>query len=145
MKILNGEESAEFLENITYLEKQATEKGIDLTVSNIYEFENRGEIDFGGGERNDAKIEKIEPELRDPEDEYGWWELDPGTYLLEHNERLIQKKICFLQPLPRINKNSATIPSGFVSELDLVPIHVGSKGIAIKENSRVTKLLIIEE
>lgn len=144
MKILSGKESSDSLKDIVYLKTQTSEQGIDLTVSKIYEIKNRGEIDFGGEERKDAEIEEIEPKIRNPEDDYGWWELNHGTYLIEYNEKISREEICFLQPLKRLTRNSATIPSRFVSELGLDPLYVGEEGIAIKENSRVCRLLIVK-
>lgn len=144
MKFLNGKEISEYLKDIVYLDTQRSARGLDLTAKNIYKAENRGEIDFGGGERNDAELTKIEPNPRDPEDDYGWWELEEGTYLLEFNESSENVETAFLQPLHRLTRNSATHPSGFVEELKLVPLRVGEKGISIKESSRTSKLMIFE-
>lgn len=145
MKILSGKETAELLKNMTYLDTQLAEQGVDLTVGGIYQLRGRGKIDFGGSERKDANISKIEPTLRNPDDDYGWWKLESGTYLLEYNETLKTEKLSFIQPLPRLTRNSAFHPVLFARELGLVPLHVGEKGIAIKENSRVSRILVIEE
>ena len=145
MRFLNGKEAADFLKDVIYLDKQASQNGFDLTVKKIYEFKNRGEIDFGGGERLDSEIKEIEPELRDPDDDYGWWELEPKTYLIEYNEALKEDKPAILQPLPRLTRNSVGHPTIFVEEIDKVPLFVGENGIAIKENARVSRLLFIED
>ncbi len=142
MRFLNGEETAEFLDNIIYLDTQAQEAGLDLTVNKVYEIEGRGELDFGGDERTDAEIKEIKPELRDPKDDYGWWELEQDTYLIEYNEELNQEKSAILQPLPRLTRNSSTHPTLILEKLGKVPLFVEGNGIAIKENSRVSRLLI---
>lgn len=144
MRILSGEETAEFLEDIVYLDTQIANNGIDLTATKVYDSKESGEIDFGGSERKDGKLSEIEPELRDSEDDYGWWELEPGMYLLEYNESLKEGKMSFLQPLPRLTRNSATHPAKFVNKLELVPLAVSGNGIKIKENSRVSRILIFE-
>lgn len=142
MEILSGKETADFLDNIVYLDTQLSEFGIDLTVDNIYKIEGSGEIDFGGDERKDADISEMEPSLRDSDDDYGWWELEPGTYLIEHNEDLSEEKVCIIQPLQRITRNSTTHPTKLTTELGKIPLHVGGKGIEIKENSRVSRIII---
>lgn len=144
MNILPSKKTAEFLETLTYLDTQLADIGIDLTVGSIYEIENKGEIDFGGDERKDAEISKIEPELRDPNDDYGWWELEPKTYFLEYNENLKKERLSILQPLNRLTRNSATHPTMLITDLKLVPLFVGGEGIAIKENSRISRIFILE-
>lgn len=145
MEFLPGEEVAELLDNITHAETQIAEKGMDLTVSEIYKVVDRGEIDFGGGERKDAKIKKVEISLRNPDDTYGWWNLESGKYLIKYNESLKEEKNALLQPLPRLTRNSATHPTKIVTELEKVLLSVGGKGITIKENSRVSRLIVIED
>lgn len=145
MEILSGKETAEFLEDVIHLETQSADKGVDLTVAKIYELQCCGEIDFGGSEREDADISEIEPTLRSSEDDYGWWELKPGTYLLEYNESFKTEKESLLQPLPRLTRNSATHPTELTTKLEPVPLYVGGEGIAIKENSRVSRMMIFEE
>lgn len=145
MDVLSGEETADFLEGIVHLDTQTADFGLDLTVSKFYKTTGRGELDFGGSERGDAEFSEIKSVLRNSDDDYGWWDLEPGSYLMEYNERLCQEKLAFLQPLPRLTRNSAVHPTTFVSELDLVPLFVSGKGISIKENSRVSRFLIFEK
>lgn len=144
MKILEGKKTTNHLENIVYADTQISEQGIDLTVSKIYEIKGKGEIDFGGSERKDADIMEIEPELRNSDDDYGWWELDPGTYLIKYNEELTTNELTCIQPLSRLTRNSSTHPTLIVSELGLMPLQVEGRGISIKENSRVSRLFIIK-
>lgn len=145
MEILSGKETADFLENIVYLDTQLAENGIDLTIDKIYKIEGRGEIDFGGDEREDATISKIEPSPRNPDDDYGWWELEPGTYMIEYNESLSEEKICIIQPLERLTRNSTTHPTKLKTELNKIPLHVGGEGISIKENSRASRIMVLEK
>lgn len=144
MKILSGKEAADYLEDLIHPDTQISENGVDLTVKSIYELRGCGSIDFGGSERKDADVSEIEPEFRNPDDDYGWWRLEAGTYLIEYNEELECNKISFLQPLRRLNRNGSSHPSKFVDNLELVPLFVVADGIGIKENSRISRLLIFE-
>ena len=145
LKLLSGEKSIDFLKEIIYSDTQVAEDGVDLTVDKIYKIEEKGEIDFGGGERKDAEISEIKPTLRDEDDDYGWWDLDSGTYLLEFNEKLNENKNCIIQPLERLYRNSATHPTIVSKEIIKIPIKVDEPGISIKENSRVSRLIILED
>ncbi len=139
-----GNKIEKILDGIIHSETQISENSMDLTVSKIYKPRSKGRVDFGGGEREDAKTKEIKPVIKDPENDYGWWDLKPGDYLLKYNESLRNNKLCFIEPLPRITKNFATHPSYFTKNLGPMLLHVGSKGISIKENSRVSKVLVFE-
>ena len=145
LKLLSGEKSIDFLKEIIYSDTQVAEEGVDLTVDKIYKIEEKGEIDFGGGERKDAELSEIKPALRNEDDDYGWWDLDSGTYLLEYNEELEDEKNCIIQPLERLYRNSTTHPTIASKKITKIPINVGKPGISIKENSRVSKLVILED
>jgi len=145
MKILSGEETVEFLDNVIHADTQVEEKGVDLTVNGIYRTVTQGEIDFGGGERKDGKIVEIEPSKRNPDDDYGWWTLKPGTYLIDYNERLKGEETALLQPLERLTRNQTTHPTKIVSKLGKTLLSVGGKGIAIKENSRVSRINLLSD
>lgn len=145
MEIIEGSSAKEFLSNIIHEDTQVNEKSIDLTASEVYRIKNQGEIDFGGGERKDSEISKIEPVFRSKDDDYGWWELEPGRYLIKHNEDLKDSKNAIVQPHPRLIRNSADHPTIITDELDLMPLQVNGHGIAIKENSRVSKLVILSD
>lgn len=145
MNLLSGEKVAEFLDDIIYKDTQVAENGFDLTINKIYKTKNKGELDFGGGERKDAQLSEIKPSLRNPDDDYGWWELKPGTYLIEYNESLEKEKVSILQSLERLTRNASAHPTKLVKGIGLMPLQVGGKGIAIKENSRVSRILIPEK
>jgi len=67
---------------------QVHEHGIDLTVGAIYEVAAPGRIDFGGDELAEADLEPVPTEQESPHDEYGWWHLEGGQYVIQHNEFL---------------------------------------------------------
>ncbi|QKY19428.1 dCTP deaminase [Halolamina sp. CBA1230] len=113
--------------------------GLDLTVAEVHEISEPGRVDFGGGELEPAETEPHERVWRNEEDDYQWWQLDPGTYLLEYNESLSGEAV--LQPRTEILERGGSHPTLRVSELPRVPLTVGGAGLYLKENARVSTLL----
>lgn len=113
--------------------------GVDLTVADVYEVADPGRIDFGGGELEDADLEPHDRVWRDPDDDYQWWHLEAGTYLLEYNESLSGE--AHLQPRVDLLERGGSHPSLRVAELPAVPVTVGGAGLRLKENARVSALL----
>lgn len=113
--------------------------GIDLTVTEIYEVEAPGRVDFGGGELDPAELTPHDRVLRDEDDDYGWWQLDADTYIVEYNESLSGRAL--LQPRTEVLARGATHPTLRVTTLPRVPLTVGGAGLRIKENARVSALL----
>ena len=114
--------------------------GLDLTVASVHEPTRSGQVDFGGGELAPAETSELDPEKRDPDDDYGWWDLDAGVYLLEHNERLDAEEPVTLGPRVELVERGASHPTLRVTELPRVPLVVPDPGIDIKENARVSTL-----
>jgi hypothetical protein len=128
------------VEGIVHAPTQVREDGgIDLTVAEIYEIRAPGRVDFGGGELKPAEREPHPRVWRNEDDDYQWWHLDPGTYLIEHNESLSGTAV--LQPRTAIVDRGGTHPTLRVEELPTVPLTVGGAGLRIKENARVSTLL----
>ncbi|MFC4437330.1 MULTISPECIES: dCTP deaminase/dUTPase family protein [Natrialbaceae] len=136
---------AEYVDNLVYEPVQVHEHGIDLTVSAIYEVAAPGSIDFGGDELEDADLEPVSTELRDPDDEYGWWELEGGQYVFQHNEFLTDlEEPLLLQPTNELLARGGSHPTVQVaSHLPLMPLTVTGSGLEIKENARVSTLVPI--
>ncbi|MEF8977099.1 MAG: dCTP deaminase, partial [Halapricum sp.] len=78
----------QFVEDIVHEPTQTEDRGLDLTVAEVYEIETPGRVDFGGGELEAAERQPHERTLRNPDDDYEWWHLDAGQYLIEYNETL---------------------------------------------------------
>ena len=131
-----------YVDNLVYEPVQVHEHGIDLTVSAIYEVAAPGRIDFGGDELEDADLEPVPTELRDPDDEYGWWELDGGQYVFQHNEFLTDlEEPLLLQPTNELLARGGSHPTVQVaSHLPLMPLTVAGAGLEIKENARISTL-----
>ncbi len=141
---LSGEELVGHCEDLIHAETQKSDFGLDLTVRKISRVETVGALDFGGSEERQPDLSLVKPTKRSSDDEYGWWDLEAGTYIIHYNESLhLDNEIGFVLPLPRLVRAGAShLPVVFRSELVVTPIlHVGSSGLEIKENARTSQLL----
>ena len=148
MKLVTGEKILQFVTNLISEKKQLYNDRVNLTVKSIYEITSKGQIDFGGSEFNLGSRKELIPEKENPEDNYGWWDLPQGDYLVLFNEKidLPENYIGFLQPLERIIVNGTTHESMFIlANLDKVEVNlrVGKSGLKIKQNSRISNLIIL--
>jgi len=148
MKILEGSQILQLLANLVYVKKQVHSASVDLTVKSIANMSLGGSLDFGGSEFKPGDREVIEPEKSDPSEKYGWWSLDEGDYFVEYNEELSLPSGCIaiIQPHERIIESGTTHASRFVTESDdrlVSMIHVGRGGIHIKENARISNLIVM--
>src|SRR5699024_12299105 len=76
------------LYHYTTLFRSQREHQIDLTVENIYSNVRSGTLDFGGSELQSAESKRLEPQKKNKDDDYGWWELSEGHYRVILNEEL---------------------------------------------------------
>lgn len=76
------------VDGLLHEETQVHGEGIDLTVNEVFVVDDAGRVDFGGSELEPARTHPHETRKRRPEDDYGWWHLDAGQYLIEYNESL---------------------------------------------------------
>jgi hypothetical protein len=135
-------EYAQFLDGIVHEPTQSEGRGFDLTVGDIYEVTAAGQVDFGGGELAPAETTPHESEKRNADDDYEWWQLDAGQYLVEYNESLAETELTFtLQTRTELLERGAFHPTLTVSELARVPFSVGGAGLDLKENARVSTLV----
>lgn len=118
-------------------ETQVHDGGIDLTVDTVETIDEPAHIDFGGSELQLPGTTLLDPEKRHPEDDYGWWSLEPGTYLLSFNETIRDPPI-FIQPREVLMVSGAIHPTGWVYELDQITLTVAATGLELKENARTT-------
>ena len=132
---------ADRLDGIVHADTQVTDRGVDLTAAEISVVDDPGRIDFGGGELTDAASSPVETEKRNPEDDYGWWNVEEGTYLLSYNETLTGEDLLVLQPRTELRERGASHPTLFTDSLGTVPLSVPTGGLRLKENARVSTLL----
>lgn len=134
-----------FVDDLVYEPTQTEGRGLDLTVDSILQVITPGRVDFGGGELDPAKTEPVETAKRDPDDEYSWWTLENGVYLIEYNETLsIPTDVSLvLQTRDAVRTRGAFHPTLHLTggdTLGLVPLTVGEGGLKIKENARLSTL-----
>lgn len=128
------------VEGIVHEPTQVREDGgVDLTVTEVHELRAPGRIDFGGGELESADSEPHRRVWRSVGDDYQWWHLDPGTYLVEYNESLSGEAL--LQPRSELLERGGSHPTLLATELPTVPLTVGGEGLRLKENARISALL----
>lgn len=148
MRILDADATSALLEGLVHLDTQRAAAGLDLTADEVARLTGPGALDFGGSEFAPADREELEPELADPGDDYGWWELEPGTYVLRCNESLALDggRVGVVHPLPRLQQAGAHHPT-FVLTGPADPLEtlltVGEGGCRMKENCRVSRLLVL--
>jgi len=138
-------EYAQFLDGIVHEPTQTEGRGFDLTVDEVYAVTGPGRVDFGGGELEPGDVEPHDSEKRDPDDDYEWWHLDAGQYLVEYNESLAVDDMSFtLQTRDELLERGAFHPTLHVTDLPRVPLAVGGAGIRLKENARISTLIAAE-
>ena len=132
------EEIVDSLSGIVHEETQVGERGVDLTLAEVYEVDFPGRVDFGGDELEDADCSPHERVWRDEDDDYQWWHLQGGQYLIEHNESLESDREVRLQTREAVLARGAFHPTLSVARLGRVPLSVPRGGIRLKENARVS-------
>ena len=144
---LSGDDTAKYVENIVHLATQEADRGLDLTVDQLFRITGGGALDFGGSEFEEAQRERLDPNLAQPDDSYGWWMLEEGEYIARFNEslRLEEGAIALIEPLERLLQAGVThAPHHLTSSADPVEVllTVGAPGARLKENCRVSRLLV---
>lgn len=136
------------VENFIDLETQLTPNGFDLTAAEIHRFKDSGKLDFSNSEREIPETEKIEPAKKNPEDEYGWWTLEPGAYKIRTNEivDLPDDVIGFAYPRSSLLRMGCSIENGvwdagFRGRSEFLLIVENEGGVEIKENARVNHIV----
>lgn len=117
---------------------QVHDDGVDLTVTEVYEIDTPGRVDFGGGELEPAGLDPHDRVWRNEEDDYQWWALEAGQYLVEYNEALQATEPVVIQPRDALIERGAFHPTVVRDSLTRLPLSVGGAGLRLKENARVT-------
>ncbi len=130
--------------------KQLGSYSLDLTVSAISRVESGGSLDFGGSEFSGAVTVELQPVKKSPGEEYGWWQLPGGAYLIRYNEtiELPERGIVMIVPHERLAAAGAAHATMAVESLNGdvgVLLEVSPAGLSVKENARVSKAVIVTE
>lgn len=146
---ISGSEVASRIKNLIHKGTQVKEDKVHLTLKQIYFLDGKGSLDFSDKEFTVAKRKSMVAEKKSSEDEYGWWRLSEGTYLMEFNEQidLNEKEIAILQPREELLQNFCFHPLRIITSpqrLSLTPLIVGSKGVDVKQNACISVLKIVK-
>lgn len=129
------------VDGIVHEPTQARDGELDLTVTEVYEIVDPGRIDFGGDELTDAKLHAHERTWRNSDDDYQWWHLSAGRYLVEFNESLTTDDRLVVQPRDELLERGASHPTLHTTELGRIPLSVGGAGLKLKENARMSTVV----
>jgi len=139
------------VQNYVHLDTQLTPQGFDLTVDEIHRIKGSGKLDFSNDEREIPDSEPIRPEKKREGDEYGWWELEQGTYKVVMNEKVdIPDDVTgFAFPRSSLLRMGVTIEnavwdSGFTGTGSFKLSVDNPEGVEIKENARVNQIVFEE-
>ncbi len=130
----------DFVKDAVHRETQVHEQGFDLTVSEIHRVSEPGKVDFGGGELEDAEVEAVDTRYRDADDDYGWWNLEGGRYLMTYNEEFEVEEPVRLESRRELLERGGSHPSVEVVSPPRMPLTVVDGGLSMKENARVTTM-----
>jgi hypothetical protein len=133
------------VDGIIHEPTQTEGEGLDLTVQEVYEVTAPGRVDFGGGELEAAEVAAYPSSKRNEDDDYEWWHLDAGQYLLEYNETLATDREVTVQTRDKLLARGVFHPTLSVTTLPQMPLSVGGAGVKIKENARVSTLTVTTE
>lgn len=147
MEILNAEALFEQFANIIHEDTQLHARAIDLTAGSVQRITGSGALDFGGSEFRGASTDTVRAEKEDRDDDYGWWKLGRGTYIVQFNETLTldEDMIAIVNPHDHSRRAGLIANSQLVTErqeLSMV-FQVPEAGCHIKENARMAAACII--
>ena len=129
----------DYLEDTIYDDKQIAANGVHLTADKILALRGGGDTDFGGDEHRPGDQQVVRTEKRNPDDDYGWWELDGGIYRVVFNEKLRECPApLLLTASPRLLECGCSLtayvpPEGELATTLIVP----ECGVGMKENARI--------
>lgn len=140
-------EEENLVSDYPHLETQLQPNGFDLTAAAIHTFDGAGKLDFSNDEREIPNTTPLEPAKQEPDDEYGWWELEPGVYKVACNETLDIPDDLIGIGFPRSSLlrmgaliQNAYWDGGFTGTGAFLLRVDNPHGIHIKENARVNQL-----
>ncbi|MDZ7718655.1 MAG: hypothetical protein U5K72_07565 [Balneolaceae bacterium] len=147
MKLLSSNDILDLTGNIIHEDTQLHEQHLDLTVAEVHRLTKAGSMDFGGSEFTPSATEPILAEKLNPNDKYGWWNLNIDTYKAVFNESVEVPKntIAVITPHSHAEKSGIIINTLFISHKDnlndlYMNFHVPVAGCKIKENARIATL-----
>jgi dUTP pyrophosphatase len=152
--VLNREELARLISEDDLISKyvdlhtQLTPNGFDLTAARMYAFAADGALDFSNKERLLPDCTELLAGKLKPDDAFGWWQLDQGTYKVVTNEIVDLPKDIIAMAYPRSSllrmgafTQTAVWDAGFRGTSEFILVVNNPAGIRIKQNARLVQLV----
>ena len=126
------------------LDKQLQPTGFDLSLSEVYEYNDKGSIDFTNKERVNAETKKINPSNC-------WYNLNPGCYMVVYNEtvRMPLNIAAMARSRSSMLRNAVVVETalwdpGYKGKSSSLLIVHNKFGVKIKENARIAQLVFFK-
>ncbi len=138
------------IEDYIDLDRQLTPNGFDLSVAKVFEFSSCGCLDFSNKERALPQTKELLPQKGNPEDKFGWWQLERGVYKVRTNETVNLPKNLVALAFTRTSllrmggfTQHGVWDAGFEGKGEFVLAIDNPLGIRIKQNARVAQLVFL--
>ena len=132
------------IEHLVDSKLQLQPAGVDLTLSEIFEFTTPGAIDFTNEERVLSECRKIDFKS-------AWVQLKTGAYKVIYNETVRIPKDCIALAFPRSSLlrcgaflHCAVWDPGYEGRSESLLIVSNSRGIKLRKNARLAQLILIK-
>lgn len=155
--MLNGKEierlikEKDLIKDFIDLKTQITSGGFDLTVNSVSTFDSKGALDFSNKERIVPEGKEIPPKKKNPQDNFGWWNLKKGAYKIKTNEVVSLTNDLTALAFPRSSllrmgafTQTAVWDAGFIGKSEFILIVDNPKGIELKQNARIVQLVFLK-
>lgn len=124
---------------------QLQPSGFDLSLNEIHEYADAGNVDFTNRERNLASTIPMK------EDEEGWYTLCKGCYLVVFNEvvKIPLDTVAIARTRSTLLRNGASVETavwdpGYCGRSSSLLVVHNHKGIKLKKNARIAQLLFFK-
>lgn len=154
--ILNREEIKDSIEKHSLitgfidLDAQLTPNGFDLTVREVFEFEDSGALDFSNKQRSVPQGRRLSPQKQGPDAKFGWWNLKPGAYKIISNETVTLPKDLIALAFSRTSllrmgafTQNGAWDAGFKGKSEFILVVQNPTGIKLKQNARIIQLIFM--
>lgn len=138
------------IENYIDLEKQVTPNGFDLTVAAVFKFDSAGALDFSNKERVVLSCSEILAQKQKPEDKFGWWNLEKGSYKVKTNETVNLPNDLIAIAFPRSSllrmgafTHHGVWDAGFQGKGEFILAVDNPHGLKLKQNARIAQLIFL--
>ncbi|UCH56787.1 MAG: deoxyuridine 5'-triphosphate nucleotidohydrolase [Candidatus Bathyarchaeota archaeon] len=135
-------EEEQLIANYIHRETQLQPSGFDLSLGEVLAYTGGGSVDFYNVERVIASTTPIEP------DDLGWYDLDPGCYVIIYNEvvRIPLDIVALARTRSTLLRNGASVGTavwdpGYQGRSSSLLVVHNPHGIRLKRDARVVQLI----